>query len=98
MAGELEDEGTAQGPGRRCDIGCESWPDDDAYDLCPRCGGPTTRYTNLYPMDVFEAHSIAAHLDFEDYYHNDWPEERDAWLRDHPEHDWRSDPVPTSVA
>ena len=89
MAGELEDAG--ERPGRRCQIGCESWPDDDAYDMCPRCGEPTTRYTNLRPLDVFEAHAIASRLDFEDYYTHEWPEERAAWLRDNPEHDWRND-------
>jgi hypothetical protein len=95
---ELEEEGVGERPGRRCEIGCETWPDNDAYEICPRCGEPTKRYVNLHPMDEAEAYITAAHLDFEDYYQHEWPEERAAWLRDNPQHDWRDDVASTSDA
>lgn len=54
--------------GRRCDLGCESWPDSDEYDYCAHCGEPTTRYRGLYPLDEDEARSEVAHAKFEAYY------------------------------
>lgn len=54
--------------GRRCDLGCESWPDADDYKRCPECGGETTRYSNLRPMDDDEAASAKAHKEFETFY------------------------------
>jgi hypothetical protein len=54
--------------GRRCGIGCESWPDDDEYAVCPRCGEETERYRNLNPLDEDEARSIKLHLEFEEFY------------------------------
>lgn len=50
--------------GRRCDMGCESWPDDKKYEKCPVCGQETTRFSNLRPLD----NSEAAHAAFEAYY------------------------------
>lgn len=49
-------------------MGCESWPDEALYTRCPRCGEPTTRHTNLYPLDSEEAASILSHIEFEKYY------------------------------
>lgn len=54
--------------GRRCDLGCESWPDDDEYGTCPICDEPTTRFSNLRPLDADDAQSILAHRDFNDFY------------------------------
>jgi hypothetical protein len=50
--------------GRRCDPGCESWPDDDRYKTCPLCGEETTRYRNLRPITQDEANE----LEFEAFY------------------------------
>jgi hypothetical protein len=57
-----------QTPGRRCDLGCASWPDSDEYDICPYCDQETTRYTNLTPMDPEEASKAKSHVLFEDFY------------------------------
>jgi hypothetical protein len=54
--------------GRRCDLGCESWPDADEFSKCLRCGGPTTRYSNLQPLSLAEARSIKRHVEFERFY------------------------------
>lgn len=53
--------------GRRCDIGCESWPDTAEYKVCPVCGEQTTCYSNLHPLDVDEARSKRLHIEFELY-------------------------------
>lgn len=57
-----------QGPGRRCDLGCESWPDDMIYQKCPTCGEPTTRYTNLWPVSAEEGRSAIRLAAFERFY------------------------------
>lgn len=54
--------------GRRCDIGCASWPNHDDYKTCPQCGEPTRLIRNVQPMEADEARSIMLHLRFEDYY------------------------------
>lgn len=54
--------------GRRCDMGCESWPDTTDFATCLRCGGATTRYSNLQPMDFDEAISLLRHARFNRYY------------------------------
>lgn len=53
---------------RRCDIGCETWPDDDDYDICPICGEETSRFSNGRPLDPDEARSIRLQVEFEGYY------------------------------
>lgn len=58
----------AKGMGRRCALGCESWPDDKDYKRCPQCGEVTTRFNNLLPLTAEAARSKANHLRFEDYY------------------------------
>jgi hypothetical protein len=47
--------------GRRCEIGCETWPDESTYTTCPSCGEKTTRYSNLSPLDAAEARSLRVH-------------------------------------
>lgn len=54
--------------GRRCDIGCESWPNQELYARCPICGEATKVYTNLRPLSEKEAASILSHKEFEVYY------------------------------
>lgn len=54
--------------GRRCELGCESWPDKAMYSKCPECGEPTTRYSNMSPLPDEEAESILLHKQFEAYY------------------------------
>ena len=54
--------------GRRCDNGCESWPDDDQYNICPVCQEETSKYSNLIPLDPEEAVEIAVRASFERYY------------------------------
>ena len=43
--------------GRRCDMGCETWPDDFKYRVCPECGQPTARFqgSNIHPLTEEEA-------------------------------------------
>ena len=54
--------------GRRCSIGCETWPDEAVYARCPVCGEETTRYKRVTPLDADEARSILLHAEFEKYY------------------------------
>lgn len=54
--------------GRRCDIGCESWPDEPIYQKCPICGGQTTRYSNLEPVSQEEGRSAIRAAAFERFY------------------------------
>jgi hypothetical protein len=54
--------------GRRCDIGCESWPDEPIYQKCPTCGEPTTRFSNLTPVSAEEGRSAIRAAAFERFY------------------------------
>lgn len=54
--------------GRRCDMGCETWPDEDDYKECPQCGEQTRRCRGVRPLSSEEAQSRKAHLDFEALY------------------------------
>lgn len=56
------------GLGRRCEIGCETWPDSDEFKTCPKCGEPAKRYSGMTPLTLEEARSIKAHIDFDAYY------------------------------
>lgn len=58
--------------GRRCDTGCESWPDSDRYKTCPVCGEEATRFKNLQPLTQQEANQ----REFELYYER-WNEQHD---------------------
>ena len=51
--------------GRRCDVGCESWPDSDNYKTCPVCGEETTRFSNLKPLTQPEANAREFELFYE---------------------------------
>lgn len=54
--------------GRRCEIGCASWPDKAIYMTCPQCGSKTVRFSNVHPMTDEEAESILLHQQFDAYY------------------------------
>lgn len=54
--------------GRRCSLGCESWPDEALFTTCPQCGEPTQRMRNLHPLAADEAHNVLAHYEFEKFY------------------------------
>lgn len=54
--------------GRRCELGCESWPDEALYAQCPECGEPTKRFRNLDPIAPDEAQSRLLHIQFEKFY------------------------------
>jgi hypothetical protein len=51
--------------GRRCAMGCETWPDDQQYALCPTCQERTRRCRNVQPLHPAEALSKKRHADFE---------------------------------
>lgn len=56
---------------QRCSICGVSWPHDERFETCPKCGEETTWITNapedeIIPLD--EAVSQKNHLDFEAYY------------------------------
>jgi len=53
---------------RRCDLGCEAWPDLHLYTRCLICGNDTIRQSDLEPLDEAEARAILLHLQFEIYY------------------------------
>lgn len=50
--------------GRRCELGCETWPDDNRYNKCPTCGEDTTRYKGVTPLEQDEAN----HAEFLAFY------------------------------
>jgi hypothetical protein len=54
--------------GRRCGVGCASWPDKALFAHCPQCGEATTRYSNLTPLSDDEADSILLHKEFDKFY------------------------------
>lgn len=53
--------------GRRCDMGCESYPDHADFSTCLVCGEPTRRLNNAWPMPEEEARSKLAHAKFEEW-------------------------------
>lgn len=55
--------------GRRCEMGCETWPDKALYAHCLRCGEPTRRVRGrVTPLSDEEAESILKAVAFERYY------------------------------
>lgn len=62
--------------GRRCAIGCQSWPDEIIYKKCPECGEATTRCNGVIPMDSEEARSVLRHKAFDRFYEV-WCSQRD---------------------
>lgn len=65
---EDDDSGPRLRWGRRCDLGCESWPDELIYQKCPTCGEPTTRYSNLDPVSDEEGRAAIRVAAFERFY------------------------------
>lgn len=70
--------------GRRCEPGCESWPNLPRYKVCPVCGEDTTVYRGLSPLTSGEASA----REFELYYAS--------WDADHDPH--RLDPTAPNAA
>jgi hypothetical protein len=54
--------------GRRCAMGCQPWPAEDDYAICPRCGEPTNLYRGLTPIPKRDALSLKRKAEFEHYY------------------------------
>lgn len=54
--------------GRRCSIGCETWPDKLIYKTCPECGESTVRFSNLKPIPDAEGESVLRQRAFARYY------------------------------
>lgn len=63
VAFDAEDNEPAFG-GRRCELGCVTWPDLPQYHECPICGEPTEAKPNFRPLDEDDAAALA----FEEYY------------------------------
>jgi len=72
--------------GRRCNVGCETWPDDDKYEYCPVCREPTKRFSNMTPLDESEARAAA----FEAFY-AEWDKRPAVRLKETPEETLRWD-------
>lgn len=58
--------------GRRCSIGCQTWPNDPEYAECPVCGEPTRIYRGVHPISQEEAQKALRRAEFEDFYENEW--------------------------
>lgn len=54
--------------GRRCAMGCATWPDHDDYGSCAVCGEPTERLSEVKPLALEDAISFKRGLDFEAFY------------------------------
>lgn len=54
--------------GRRCALGCASWPDTLEYAKCLYCGEPTTRSSGLSVMPEDEAAALLRRAKFNAYY------------------------------
>jgi hypothetical protein len=56
-------------PARRCDIGCESWPDKAIFSTCLDCGEPTERVGNIEPtISDEDAEVRLLYVQFDRYY------------------------------
>jgi hypothetical protein len=64
--------------GRRCKMGCSTWPDKSTYSLCPSCGEATFRFSGITPLTDEQASFVVKQLEFEDFYENEWPALREA--------------------
>lgn len=69
MSAEAERPERPQTFGRRCAMGCATWPDDERFKVCPACGQSTVKYRGVTPMDEDEANRYA----FEAFY-KEWDE------------------------
>jgi hypothetical protein len=56
--------------GRRCPMGCETWPADEKYKHCPICGEGTRLSRGVAALDPEEARIKKAYADFESYYND----------------------------
>ncbi len=54
--------------GRRCDLGCQSWPVTKEFNPCPVCGEPTETFSNLQPLPLREAQQLKREIEFEEFY------------------------------
>lgn len=54
--------------GRRCAMGCATWPDETTYLDCPICRKATKRYRGADPMTPKAALSAKKYADFDHYY------------------------------
>jgi hypothetical protein len=54
--------------GRRCSLGCETWPDQMLYQTCLICEEKTRRVSNVTPLPVEDAMAIYLHRRFEKFY------------------------------
>lgn len=54
--------------GRRCALGCYTWPDKAMYLNCAVCGEPTERFKKRSPVDEEAAQRYFLELQFEKYY------------------------------
>ena len=57
---------------RQCKHGCAHWPDTEAYEYCPGCGGQTRRYRGIKPLTEDEAQSRIKHIEFDRFYDEQW--------------------------
>lgn len=64
--------------GRRCTMGCATWPDEALYSKCPECGETTDRFRNAGDdlLDNDEAKSRLLRAQFLVYYER-WDAQRD---------------------
>lgn len=63
--------------GRRCAMGCQSWPDDEAYATCPICEELTRLYRGINPLSEKDAASLANKANFERYYEHEHVQDND---------------------
>lgn len=58
--------------GRRCAMGCETWPAAADFALCPTCKGPTRLYRGVHPLPAEDAKRLLRLAQFEDFYDTQW--------------------------
>lgn len=51
--------------GRRCAMGCETWPNTDDYLTCPKCGEPTRVGRDAVPLEPDVARGLLRQAQFE---------------------------------
>lgn len=54
---------------RRCDMGCESWPDEPIFATCSHCGEPTRRISNGEPTITVEEAKVLKLYDLFDRFY-----------------------------
>lgn len=58
--------------GRRCAMGCETWPATAEFESCPTCRAPTRLYRSVHPIADEEAMSLLRHAEFDEFYDTQW--------------------------